>query len=63
MWRDNDQNGKRAQKAAKAGKKVKAVKHRLGPCGNIGCAKCSPLAARLKLEKHLKSEGFNTRLV
>lgn len=61
--RDSNQNSKRAQKAAKAGRKVKAGKHLAGPCGNIGCAKCSPLARELKLKKHLEREGFNTRLV
>jgi hypothetical protein len=61
--RDSGHNSKRAARAVKAGKKVKTTKHRLGACGNIGCAKCSPIARELKLEKKLKSEGFNTRLV
>ena len=34
---------KRVRLAAKRKRRVRLVRHRTGPCGNIGCARCAPL--------------------
>ena len=35
---------KRVKLRAKRKKRVRLVSHRLGPCGNVGCKKCNPIA-------------------
>lgn len=33
---------KRVRLRAKRTRRLRLVKHRLGPCGNVGCMKCNP---------------------
>ena len=37
-----NQKSKRFQSGKRRAKRVRFVKHRLGPCGNIGCKRCNP---------------------
>lgn len=48
-WKLAGQNtkSKRVKLRAKRKTVIRLVKHAMGPCGNIGCKKCSPLAAEL----------------
>lgn len=39
---------KRVRLRAERERKVRLVRHREGPCGNVGCSKCNPLLAQLK---------------
>lgn len=45
-WRDAGTNGKKSkrqqQKCRRWQRSVRSTRHRLGPCGNVGCKKCNP---------------------
>jgi hypothetical protein len=34
---------KRVKLRAKRARRLRLVKHRTGPCGNVGCMKCNPI--------------------
>ena len=42
MREGQNTKSKRTRLRAKRKKMVRLVKHRLGPCGNVGCKKCNP---------------------
>lgn len=46
-WREAGTNGKKSKRIVRKHKcrwqrPVRTVRHRLGPCGNVGCDKCNP---------------------
>ena len=49
-WKLSGQNAKskRASLSKKRRKEVRSVRHPLGPCGNVGCAKCHPIPQNLR---------------
>jgi hypothetical protein len=48
-WKAAGQNSKskRVKLRKKRERTVRSVRHRLGPCGNIGCMKCNPIPENL----------------
>ena len=45
-WRAAGTNGKKSKRQARLKRRwqrpVRTSRHRLGPCGNVGCLKCNP---------------------
>jgi hypothetical protein len=48
---------KRARKQVQR-KTVRSMRHRLGPCGNIGCKKCNPIEANLLTPMQLAQKSM-----
>jgi hypothetical protein len=48
-WKQAGQNAKskRVKLRARRERSVRNVRHRLGPCGNIGCKRCNPILENL----------------
>lgn len=53
-WKLNGQNtkSKRVKLRAKRDRSSRNVRHRLGPCGNIGCKQCNPTPENLLARAH-----------